>query len=56
MTTAADLITDEGVRLRSCSDGKHYTTCPQCSERRRAGNRKKPCLRVEIDGRGVRFT
>src|SRR5215510_9201403 len=32
------------------------TTCPNCSATRKPHNRRKRCLVVHIDGRGVRFT
>src|SRR5690349_9315135 len=55
MITATDLCADEGISLNRYTQGRHYRTCPRCSPLRKKANRKKPCLRVEIDDRGVRF-
>src|SRR5262245_66460027 len=54
--TAADLCTEEGVTVRGYSDGRQSTVCPKCSANRKAHNRRKRCLVVHIDDRGVRFT
>lgn len=56
MKTLDDILFEERVTLRSSVNGKHHTTCPQCSKTRKKANQKKPCLRVHIDERGVRFT
>lgn len=50
-----EILHQERVRLKSNAVGKHNTTCPQCSHLRKPTNRKKPCLAVWIDGRGVGF-
>ena len=39
-------LIDQGIRLRSYSEGDHKTTCPQCSSGRR--NKTDPCLSVTI--------
>src|SRR6476660_324329 len=56
MPTIADILHEERVSLQSHADGKRYTVCPMCSAARKKHNRRKHCLRVEIDGRGVRLT
>ena len=38
----------EGIRLRNWSRGDYKTLCPNCSEKRKAANRKDPCLSVTI--------
>ena len=55
MKTLEEIFHEEGVTLRHDKD-QYYCTCPHCSPTRRAQNRKKPVLKVRIDGRGVRFS
>src|SRR5262245_28669885 len=54
--TVADICADEGVAVRGYGDGRQSTVCPKCSANRKAHNRRKRCLVVHIDDRGVRFT
>ena len=54
LLTAQELCDDENVKLKSYSNGKQGTTCPQCSEERKKKTAK--CMTVNIDERGVRFT
>jgi hypothetical protein len=54
--TAADFCADEGVAVRGYGDGRQSTVCPKCSANRKAHNRRKRCLVVHVDSRGVRFT
>src|SRR5262245_10589481 len=55
--SAADFCADEGVTVRrGYADGRQSTTCPKCSATRKPHNRRKRCLTVHIDERGVRFT
>src|SRR5262245_26763036 len=56
MLSAADLCTDEGVTVRAHANGRHSAICPRCSATRKAHNKRKRCLVVHIDDRGVRFT
>jgi twinkle protein len=43
-------IIDQGIRLKSFSEGDHKTLCPQCSHNRR--NKTDPCLSVTIKSDG----
>src|SRR5262245_10656174 len=56
MPTVGDLCADEGVNVKGHCDGRQSTVCPKCSATRKAHNRRKRCLTVHIDSRGVRFT
>ena len=44
MISLHEILSEERVKLRSARDGQHYTTCPQCSAGRKAGNRRKRCF------------
>ena len=48
-----EALADLGVTLKSHAQGKHRTTCPQCSEQRKRHNRKKTCLAVWIEAESV---
>jgi putative DNA primase/helicase len=50
---AAEILSDNGITLESTAPGKHATTCPQCSAKRKPGHRKLKVLGVKIDDRGV---
>ena len=53
MKTLNELFSEEGIYPRH-DVAKYYTTCPKCSAGRKAQNRKKPVLKVQVDGRGLR--
>jgi 5S rRNA maturation endonuclease (ribonuclease M5) len=53
MQTAADILSQNGIRLDNFTPGKHRTTCPHCSGRRKASHRTLKCLGIKIDERGV---
>jgi len=53
--SAHDILSELRITLKSTADGRHYTTCPQCSHARKPANRKLPCLGVTIDRTGVGF-
>ena len=36
MPTAADILARHGIKLASTAAGRHYTTCPRCSAKRRS--------------------
>ena len=46
-------LIEQGIRLRSYTEGDHKTLCPQCSQNRR--NKSDPCLSVTVkpDGGAV---
>ena len=50
MQTLAELLADEGIRLRSYQSGGYKLTCARCSHQRR--NKTDPCLSVTIAGDG----
>ena len=54
MIAASQICAEE--RVRFLDHASYYTTCPRVFANRKQHNRKKPCLKVEIDGRGVQFT
>ena len=53
MKTMSELFSEEGILQRHDKD-KWYGLCPRCSHTRRAHNQKKPVLKVQVDGRGLR--
>ena len=55
LRSAADILDENRIVLRSTAFGRHYTTCPQCSARRRKANQKLRCLGVTIEDDGVKF-
>jgi hypothetical protein len=57
MRTAAEILHEHGIiTLRSAAaDGRHYTTCPQCSAGRQRAHQKLKCLGITIDTTGVGF-
>ena len=54
MTTLAERLADEGVRLKSYEIGDHRTTCPKCSATRRT-KPHEPCLSVTVTDDGAVF-
>lgn len=51
--TVADLALEHGLTLASQGNGRHYTTCPECSQFRSAAGRKLKCLSILIDNDGL---
>ncbi len=57
MKTADELCSQNKIYQRqTLKAGHNYTTCPECSSRRKRHNRKKKCLRVTVDQLGIKFT
>jgi twinkle protein len=50
MTSASEVLAENGIRLRTASTGNHKTTRPSCSFRRT--KRTDPCLSVTIEPDG----
>lgn len=50
MTSAAEILNENGIRLRNAGVGTHKTTCPSCSFRRT--KKSDPCLSVTIEDDG----
>jgi Family of unknown function (DUF5906) len=48
-----ELLAANGITVESTAPGRYYTTCPDCSHRRKKKNAK--CLGVTIDGKGARW-
>jgi hypothetical protein len=56
MNPPEHVLSANGIRLPSYAEGRHYTTCPQCSrDRATAAHRKAEVLGVTIDGGSVRW-
>jgi putative DNA primase/helicase len=55
MSSAADILQEHHVGTKSSAPGRYYTTCPQCSHKRRKANQRLKCLGVTIDSEGVKF-
>jgi hypothetical protein len=53
--SAADILADFGIRLKSSAPGRYYSTCPECSHTRKTPNQKLQCLGVTIASAGVKF-
>jgi hypothetical protein len=53
MRSAAEILSDYRIHLQSTAPGRHYSTCPQCSDSRKKKGDK--CLSVLIDETGVGF-
>ena len=46
-----DSLAEVGIRVTGLGD--HRTTCPQCSHKRKPGNRKIRCLSVTVEHDGA---
>jgi hypothetical protein len=55
MKTAFEICQENGIVLRDYSRKHHYCTCPKCSPYRKPQNRKKKCLHVDVNDKGVRW-
>jgi hypothetical protein len=53
--TAADILDNFRIWLKSTAPGRYYTTCPECSHARKRRHQKLPCLGVTITSEGVKF-
>ena len=55
MRTAAEILAANGIDLESTAPGRHLSTCPQCSHKRKPAHQKNKCLGLTIDDVGVKF-
>jgi hypothetical protein len=55
MKTASEILRENGIVTESTAIGRYYTTCPQCSLKRKKANQKLKCLGVTITSEGVKF-
>ncbi len=55
MKTATDILRENRIDTKSAASGRYYTTCPQCSAKRKPINQKQKCLGVTIGNEGVNF-
>ena len=53
MMTAQELLEANGIKLASYAEGKHNTTCPNCSAKRSRAHQQTKCLGVLIDEKGA---
>jgi putative DNA primase/helicase len=53
--SAADILGDFGIRLKSSAPGRYYSTCPECSHTRKTPHQRLQCLGVTIASVGVKF-
>ena len=55
MKTAAEILSEHGIKLPSDAPGRYYTTCPQCSAKRSKAHQQNKVLGVTIDNKGVQW-
>src|SRR3954454_1494628 len=55
MKTASEILHENRIVTNSTAIGRYYTTCPQCSLKRKPANQKLKCLGVTIGSEGVKF-
>jgi 5S rRNA maturation endonuclease (ribonuclease M5) len=55
MRSAAEILAGYGISLESTAPGRHLSTCPQCSHKRKPAHQKNKCLGLTIDDVGVKF-
>jgi hypothetical protein len=53
--TAADILREHRVVTKLLAPGRYYSTCPQCSHKRRKAHQRLECLGVTIGVEGVKF-
>jgi Protein of unknown function (DUF3631) len=53
--TLDELLKLNRVELQNVRPGRHYTTCPQCSPKRKLAHQKNKCLGVTIEGDRARW-
>ena len=55
MKTAAEILIEHGIDLKSSAPGRYYTTCPQCSAVRSKPHRGNKVLGITINSAGVQW-
>jgi hypothetical protein len=56
LRSVTEILSDNDIRgLPSEQNGRYYTTCPQCSAKRKFAHQKQKCLGVTITDKGVHF-
>lgn len=53
--TASEILREKRIVTKSTASGRYYTTCPQCSSKRKKAHQKLPCLGVTIGYERVKF-
>jgi hypothetical protein len=53
--TPQELLAANGIALESTAAGRYYTTCPQCSHKRKPAHKKLKCLGITINAEGVKW-
>jgi putative DNA primase/helicase len=53
--TASQILRENRIATKSTAIGRYYTTCPQCSLKRKTANQNLKCLGVTITTEGVKF-
>jgi hypothetical protein len=53
--TASEILRENQIATKSIASGRYYTTCPQCSSKRKKAHQKLQCLGVTIGYEGVKF-
>jgi hypothetical protein len=51
--TPQELLAKHGIKLETVAPGRYYSTCPECSAKRKRENQSKKCLGVLIDDKGA---
>jgi 5S rRNA maturation endonuclease (ribonuclease M5) len=55
MRSTAEILAGYGISLESTAPGRHLSTCPKCSHKRKPAHQKNKCLGVTIGDVGVKF-
>src|SRR5262245_331322 len=53
--TASEILRENQIVTKSTAVGRYYTTCPQCSPKRKRAHQKLQCLGVTIGNEGLKF-
>jgi hypothetical protein len=53
--TISEILRENRIVTKSAAVGRYYTTCPQCSSKRKKAHQKLQCLGVTIAFEGVKF-
>ena len=53
--TLDELLKLNRIELQNVRPGRHYTTCPECSAKRKLAHQKNKCLGVTIEGDRARW-
>lgn len=56
MPNVQELLSQKGIKLKNYGYGQHTSTCPECSESRKAANKRSQCLSIKIDEDGACWT